>query len=682
MEATKYLFSTVVLGVGMHCEACASEIKVYARGLEGVKKVKVDIDSNQLTVLGEVDPLQIQEELRRKFKKKVDMVSSYPKKGDNGTTSDKNKDDKKSNEEKPDIDKKQPKEALETTIVVVLKLGHYCQGCSSKIRNIVWDTNGVQEMVPDEEKEMITVKGNMDAKVLLENLKERLNGPVEILSVNKEKYSNGSDKESENGNDDKKRKKESAQENRSDDTEMERSIMELKPVKVPAIMAVFKVPLHCDGCIRRIRKIISRIRGVQKVTINKEEETVTVKATTDVNTLTETMKKRLKKLVEERKIEIQKGAEVVKDTSLCSFKTQDHKQESIPSAPLQFSEQQPDIIQIISVQEDQDQSLVISADAHAKIDSEIGDSSPTIETAEWAFLLTSLFLEGVSALLDQLGYLLVGMALSFVALLLSTIDLVNSARREGLIKMERLSCSLCFRSELFTVVQCFGFTSAVWQCIYSTMQYIYALRNLDNPIKMTLLPFIFLLCVLISKLVRKMEEINCQDIEMPRIKPQSDLNHSEDALATAMEFKSGHFGCSHYRRRCKIRAPCCNEDFYCVHCHNEAKNSGETSPDDQHYIPSHEVIKVICSLCEEEQDVKQNCVSCGVCMGKYFCAKCIFFDDDVLKNQYHCDECGICRDGGRENFFHCKKCGKWLESEKQTFSFCLMNTVNHFSRTL
>lgn len=29
--------------------------------------------------------------------------------------------------------------------------------------------------------------------------------------------------------------------------------------------------------------------------------------------------------------------------------------------------------------------------------------------------------------------------------------------------------------------------------------------------------------------------------------------------------------CSHYRRRCKIRAPCCNEIFDCRHCHNEAK---------------------------------------------------------------------------------------------------------------
>lgn len=69
--------------------------------------------------------------------------------------------------------------------------------------------------------------------------------------------------------------------------------------------------------------------------------------------------------------------------------------------------------------------------------------------------------------------------------------------------------------------------------------------------------------------------------------------------------------------------------------------------------------QVICSLCETEQDVsicfffwnksnvicvkmcldadlwfvflqvQQNCSSCGVCMGKYFCSKCKFFDDDV-----------------------------------------------------
>ena len=29
------------------------------------------------------------------------------------------------------------------------------------------------------------------------------------------------------------------------------------------------------------------------------------------------------------------------------------------------------------------------------------------------------------------------------------------------------------------------------------------------------------------------------------------------------------FRCEHYKRRCKIRAPCCNQIFPCRHCHNE-----------------------------------------------------------------------------------------------------------------
>lgn len=32
-----------------------------------------------------------------------------------------------------------------------------------------------------------------------------------------------------------------------------------------------------------------------------------------------------------------------------------------------------------------------------------------------------------------------------------------------------------------------------------------------------------------------------------------------------------YFSCSHYQRRCKIIAPCCNEIFDCRHCHNDAK---------------------------------------------------------------------------------------------------------------
>ncbi|KAF6988862.1 hypothetical protein CFC21_006295 [Triticum aestivum] len=124
-----------------------------------------------------------------------------------------------------------------------------------------------------------------------------------------------------------------------------------------------------------------------------------------------------------------------------------------------------------------------------------------------------------------------------------------------------------------------------------------------------------------------------------------------------MDLGAEQHGCEHYTRRCRIRAPCCGEVFGCRHCHNQAKNSLEVDLLDRHEIPRHEISKVICSLCNKEQDVQQNCSGCGACMGKYFCEKCNFFDDDISKKQYHCDGCGICRTGGMDNFFHCEKCG-------------------------
>lgn len=37
----------------------------------------------------------------------------------------------------------------------------------------------------------------------------------------------------------------------------------------------------------------------------------------------------------------------------------------------------------------------------------------------------------------------------------------------------------------------------------------------------------------------------------------------------------GEHGCKHYRRRCRMVAPCCGEVFWCRHCHNEAKTTNE-----------------------------------------------------------------------------------------------------------
>ncbi|XP_042373669.1 probable E3 ubiquitin-protein ligase RZFP34 [Zingiber officinale] len=137
------------------------------------------------------------------------------------------------------------------------------------------------------------------------------------------------------------------------------------------------------------------------------------------------------------------------------------------------------------------------------------------------------------------------------------------------------------------------------------------------------------------------------------------------------------YGCPHYRRRCRIRAPCCNKIFDCRHCHNEAMNSIDVERRFRHDLPRQEVKEVICSLCGTEQEVQQVCISCGVCMGKYFCGICKLFDDDISKQQYHCGGCGICRIGGRENFFHCYKCGCCYSIVLKNSHPCVEGAMHH-----
>ncbi|KAJ4829689.1 hypothetical protein Tsubulata_007492 [Turnera subulata] len=196
---------SVVLKIEMHCDGCASKITKLARSLDGVESAKADSGSNKLTVVGQVDPLQIRDILHDKTHKKVDLISPQPKKekedntnkpnNNNNNNNNKNqtKDDKS---KKPDADKK-PKETPVTA--AVLKLSLHCQGCIEKIHRIVSKTKGVHEMTLDKQKETVTVKGTMDVKALTEALKDRLKRPVEVVPPKKEKEGNGGEKDGENG---------------------------------------------------------------------------------------------------------------------------------------------------------------------------------------------------------------------------------------------------------------------------------------------------------------------------------------------------------------------------------------------------------------------------------------------------------------------------------------------------
>lgn len=181
--------TTAVLKVPMdcECEGCATKIRRFVRGIQGVETVKGGGELSKLTVAGKIDPVKLQEMVEQKIGKKVQLVSPVPKK-DN-----KDKDGgggggggEKKAEGKPDKkpDEKKSKEPQVTT--AVMKVNLHCQGCIQKIRRVVTKTTGYQDMSIDEQKDQVTVKGTMDMKALAEALKERLKRPVEIVQPKKE----------------------------------------------------------------------------------------------------------------------------------------------------------------------------------------------------------------------------------------------------------------------------------------------------------------------------------------------------------------------------------------------------------------------------------------------------------------------------------------------------------------
>ena len=121
------------------------------------------------------------------------------------------------------------------------------------------------------------------------------------------------------------------------------------------------------------------------------------------------------------------------------------------------------------------------------------------------------------------------------------------------------------------------------------------------------------------------------------------------------------FGCKHYRCRCSIRAPCCNNRYNCRICHNE---------NEDHEVDRFKIEKLICSNCDTEQSVAAQCVKCNEKFGNYTCLICRLFDF-TDKKQWHCEGCGICRVGGKENFYHCDTCGYCLATSLKNSHRCV-----------
>ncbi|KAK9944004.1 hypothetical protein M0R45_009589 [Rubus argutus] len=178
-----------------------------------------------------------------------------------------------------------------------------------------------------------------------------------------------------------------------------------------------------------------------------------------------------------------------------------------------------EIVNFVAVRREQPSSLssLLQADISNR---EIGvdvnaldDREGTMDatsSAEWNFLLTALVLEIFSAGFDQASsprkphYALIGMMLAIAAVLACTWELIH----KGSLVLKRWQKLRWFyylqpSNTLFgSLPDIFGLVSSISQFVFSTVQYIYFSHHVDSPIKLSLLPAIFLMCLAGSMLYR------------------------------------------------------------------------------------------------------------------------------------------------------------------------------------
>ncbi|TMW81536.1 hypothetical protein EJD97_009076 [Solanum chilense] len=183
-------------------------------------------------------------------------------------------------------------------LTVVLKSDFHCEGCVTKVVKAIKSVGGVEKVTCDADSKKLTVIGKVDPVMLKEKVEQKTHKNVELVSPvpkkdGKGKGGGGGDSAGGAGEEKKKQNKEKdAKENKGGE---DKKTKEKEP---PITTAVLKVHLHCQGCVQKISKIVTKCKGYKEMKIDKQKDLVTVTGSMNTKELVEMLKKHLKKEVE------------------------------------------------------------------------------------------------------------------------------------------------------------------------------------------------------------------------------------------------------------------------------------------------------------------------------------------------------------------------------------------------
>ncbi|GJW01398.1 putative reverse transcriptase domain-containing protein [Tanacetum coccineum] len=122
----KHTAGVIVLGVHLHCQGCVETVVKSLRGFDGVEVVEPNTKDNRVTVKEKnCEPVKIEERVKRKSGKHVEIISPVHKKHQKN----------KPQEKKPEAPK---------VTEMVLKIHLHCEGCAKEVKHCILKMAGVE----------------------------------------------------------------------------------------------------------------------------------------------------------------------------------------------------------------------------------------------------------------------------------------------------------------------------------------------------------------------------------------------------------------------------------------------------------------------------------------------------------------------------------------------------------
>ncbi|KAM7262524.1 hypothetical protein ACFE04_000207 [Oxalis oulophora] len=191
-------------------------------------------------------------------------------------------------------------------ITAVYKTDLHCEGCAKKVKRAIKNYEGVGSVKTDCSANKVTVGGKFDPVKVKERLEEKLKKKIEIVSPEPKK-ADGNNKKPEDNNkkgDEKKEKEKGKEKEKEKDGEKKKGEEKKKddakksPPPPKESTLDLKTRLHCEGCIQKIKKVVTKFKGVNSVSFDASKDLIMVKGTMDPKALVPFLNEKLKRPVE------------------------------------------------------------------------------------------------------------------------------------------------------------------------------------------------------------------------------------------------------------------------------------------------------------------------------------------------------------------------------------------------